>query len=298
MIGNWHFCDSIGTLDPLVYEGTTLMYELEYVKKRKRRRLIAIIGGISMIGVSALSITSFLGRFVGTFTVSLDTGNVKLTLSRKKDLSLSTSYLRVDYLPDYHEFTYSAFSDYGDDVIDSETTDIDLGAITTEGGDIDGLNFFKYTFYVGNVGSVAANYNFRVNILENKLADDGRNLLDTLRVMLYENEEDDSHQSKVYARPYVDRASHIVDDVSYYEAPISISEDEARKTGVEFPGYAEKFENESVITTLSVENFEIGDIKRYTLVTWLEGFASASDKAAPIGASIKIGVEINAYEIQ
>lgn len=274
------------------------MYELEYVKKRKRRKLVAIIGGISLIGVSALSITSFLGRYVGTFTVSLDTGDVKLTLSRKKDLSLPTSFLRVDYLPQYHEYTYTSFNDIGDEVIDSETTDIDLGATEIkEDGTYDGLNFFKYTFYVANVGNVAARYDFTVNIAENKPADDGRDLLDTLRVMIYENREEDSHKSKVYARAYQNRASHIIDDVSYYEAPISISEEDAKKMGVEFPGYAEKFKNESVITTLSVNNFGVSEIKRYTLVTWLEGFASASDKNAPIGASIKIGVEINAYEI-
>ena len=274
------------------------MYELEYVKKRKRRKLAAIIGGISLIGVSALSITSFLGRYVGTFTVSLDTGNVQLTLSRKKDLSLSTSFLRVDYLPQYHEYTYSAFDEIGDEVIDSESTDIDLGAAEfKDDGSIEGLNFFKYTFYVANVGSVAARYDFTVLISENKPAEDGRDLLDTLRVMIYENGEDDSHESKVYARAYQNRPSHVIDDVSYYEAPISISEEEAEKIGVPFPGYAEKFKNESVITTLSVNNFGISELKRYTIVTWLEGFASSSDKDAPTGASIKLGVEINAYEI-
>ena len=57
------------------------MYELEYVRKRKRKIRAAIIGGISAIGVSVLVIVAFLGRFVGTFTVTVDNGEVKLALS-------------------------------------------------------------------------------------------------------------------------------------------------------------------------------------------------------------------------
>ncbi len=273
------------------------MYELEYVKKRQRRRLAAIIGGISTVVVSTLCITAFLGRFVGTFTVSLDTGNVSLTLSRKKDLSLSTSFLRVDDLPEFHEYTYSSFEDIGTDVIDSEDTDIEIGANhIRDDGSIDGLNFFKYTFYVANVGSVPARYDFKVNVLDRTVSEDDRDLLDTIRVMIFENGEEHLHQSKVYAKPYKNAPSHYEGGIAKYNAPISISEELADATHP-FQGYAEEFENESVITTLSVNNFEVSEIKRYTIVTWLEGFASASDKQAPKGASIKIGVEINAYEI-
>ena len=65
-----------------------------------------------------------------------------------------------------------------------------------------------------------------------------------------------------------------------------------------FYGYAEKFEAEDRVTTLRVKDFKQDDIRRYTIVTWLEGEDPESDhrKEAPKGAKIKIGVEINAYE--
>ena len=58
------------------------------------------------------------------------------------------------------------------------------------------------------------------------------------------------------------------------------------------------FESSNVVTSFSVDYFEIGEIRRYTLVYWLEGFSSDNNKEAPKGAHIKLGVEINGYEIQ
>ena len=84
------------------------MYELEYVKKRKRRKVALLVGGVSTIVVTSLAIVSFLGRFVGTFTVSLETRNVDLTLSEKSDFANRSSYLRVNNVSHFQEFTYSA----------------------------------------------------------------------------------------------------------------------------------------------------------------------------------------------
>jgi len=46
-----------------------------------------------------------------------------------------------------------------------------------------------------------------------------------------------------------------------------------------------------------IPQIDVGEMRRYTIVTWLEGFRSDNTKPAPAGASIKLGVEINAYEI-
>ena len=94
------------------------MYELEYVRKRKRKKIAAIVAGISTIVISALIIVSFLGRFVGTFTVSLDTGNVELTLGDSYSFEKQTSYLRIDELPSLEETYYAALP--SDDYLDDE----------------------------------------------------------------------------------------------------------------------------------------------------------------------------------
>ena len=63
-------------------------------------------------------------------------------------------------------------------------------------------------------------------------------------------------------------------------------------------GYAEQFESPNVVTTLVVSNFKPDEVRRYTIVNWLEGYDPQSNNysAPPKGARIKLGVEINAYE--
>ena len=68
--------------------------------------------------------------------------------------------------------------------------------------------------------------------------------------------------------------------------------------GVEFPGYAQEFVDESTIAIWQVKNVAQGDINRYTIVYWLEGEDPESFGMAPLKAQIKLGIEINATEMQ
>jgi len=268
------------------------MYELEYVRKRKRRRLVAIFGFVSTSVVTSLAIISFLGRYVGTFTVSLETRNVDLALSEKKASDQHSSFLRVSAEAPFQEFTYSDFDRrFGDNVIDSESSTVELGANYSEKepDKIESFNFFKYTFYVENAGTLPAKYDFALNILDDVLADDGRSLLDTVRVTLYEDGVKTTY-AKADTKPHYGE-----DGQPDYRAPISVSEYEATES-YPFMGYAEEFASSEVVTTLSGKVLNVGDAKRYTIVTWLEGFRSDSNLSAPKGATIKLGVEINAYE--
>jgi hypothetical protein len=253
---------------------------------------VFIGGGISLSVVSSLAIIAFLGRFVGTFTVSLETRNVDLTLSEKSDFANRSSYLRVNNVSHFQEFTYSDFDSYGDEVIDSEATDHLLGANYVSGSnEVESLDFFKYTFYVRNVGKEPAKYDFTLNILENVASEDGRSLEDTMRVMIYTN-----GVKEVYAKP--ESTPHVGEDGKPdYRAPISIDEDKATPA-YPFMGYAEPFASSEIVAQTSGLQLDIGETKRYTIVTWLEGFQSSNYQTAPKGATIKLGVEINAYEIQ
>ena len=253
------------------------------------------MGGISTAVVSSLSIIAFLGRYVGTFSVSLDTGNVGLTLSRDNAFTVPTSFLKAEALPEFQEYTYSDFRKIGDDQIDSDATDINLGATAyNDDGTIKNLNFFKYTFFIKNIGDVPCRYDFSLNIVESKPSEDGRYLDDTIRFMLYSNEDTD-HNKTVYAKRSL--VPHVGEDgQADYRSPISVREEESSQE-YPFEGYAEMFKSSNVVTSFSVENFEIGEIRRYTLVYWLEGFGSDNNEEAPKGATIKLGVEINGYEI-
>ena len=248
-------------------------------------------GGISLSVVTSLAIIAFLGRFVGTFTVTLETRDVDIALSEKRTSGNNSSFLRVDPIYPFQEFTYSDFDRrFGDEMIDSEDTDYHLGANLDANNEIDSLNFFKYTFYVKNVGTTPAKYDFKLNIADNVLSDDGRSLIDTMRVMVYED-GDKTVFGKSEAIPH--RGLYGEAD---YRPPISISEYQADQEKEEFPGYAEVFTSSKVVTTFSRLTINVGEAKRYTIVSWLEGFQSSSTEPAPKGATIKLGVEINAYE--
>lgn len=275
------------------------MYELEYVKKRKRRTRVAIVGGISTVVISTLAIVAFLGRYVGTFTVSLDTGNVEISLSDKSDFTNRTSYLRVADLAPFREFTYSRIRETGADVIDNENYDYNLGADYSEDGTVvETYRFFKYTFFIRNFSSHALRYNFQLNILDKSASLDGRYLDDTLRVMVYDNRGETEHDNyKVYAKrsetPRIDEKGNLD-----YRSPISISEEDASEVQP-FEGYADMFVSSDIIASYPVDKIDVGETRRYTIVTWLEGEDHESDnrKTAPKGAKIKLGVNINAYEI-
>ena len=272
------------------------MYELDLVRKRKRKIAAWIVVGASTTGLTSLSIIAFLGRFVGTFTVSVDNGEVDLSLCEKASFDKPESLLRIDALKEYHETTFKSLPSV--EVLDNEESPYTLGANFDDKNNMTSLNYFKYTFYVKNVGSKTAKYDISFNITENKASSDGteRKLDDTLRVMIFDNEASSTeHGYKVYAKEAAEY-NYLADGTrTRREFVAEASYD--RKEDAEHP-LAELFQSSETITRYSVSNFQKDDIRRYTIVTWLEGEdrQSRDDMEAPRGATLKLGVEINAYE--
>lgn len=286
------------------------MYDLQFVRKRRRRRIAALVSLISAIGVASLVTISFLGRTVGTFTVSLQSSSVRLALSEKEDFANQTSYLRIGDLPaTYYEFSYDWFP--GFDQLDNETNDYMYGSIKDSEGEVRGLQFLKYTFYVKNVGNTPAAYTLSINLDDCTQAGDGtgRTLDDTIRVMVFENDPTipNSHEFDVYAKDVVDTRYQVRDIENkptnrefVWHVPAPIYDEELgasvlRETK-DYP-LAKSFNSGTAIVKKSVKGFDKGDIMRYTLVYWLEGEdpqATYSDKNEPKGAKIKLSVTINA----
>ena len=269
------------------------MIEQRYVKKRKRRRLVAVLSTFATMGMGSLILVSFLGSYSGSFTVSLDTGNVKLSLGNKQNFGdgEASSYLKVDSLKPFDQMTYTALPKH--EIIDNEETTYLLGENSSKT-----LNFFKYTFYVKNTGSIAANYLLRIKIQESTPSSDGRHLDSMLRVMLYQNDGYDmnSHNFTVYALQSETMNKDENDEVTFSEY-ISYSPLQAARAGIPVPGFATPFVTDNVVAEVPVRYFDQSNMNRYTVVTWIEGYdpQSGGDEA-PEGASIKLGVEINAYE--
>ena len=271
------------------------MYDQQYVKKRKRRKVAIIVAGISTIVVTSFAIVAFLGRHSGYFTVSLDAGKVGVTLSQSSKFETPTSYLRVDELPEFAEYTYSSIPEDG--VIDNEDTNYLYGATMKKDNTVDKFNYFKYTFHIKNVGGDACKYSMKFNIIENSPGYDGRRLDDTLRVKIYDTSLTTGETFKdTYARK--SHSYHLDENGNEdFKEAISVSERDASPSEP-FNDYATMFESDERVATIDVPEFKVGEIRRYTVVMWLEGFDPESlNVEPPKGASLKLGVQINAYEI-
>ena len=260
------------------------MYDYVLVRRRRRRKIAALVSLICSIGVTALIIVSFLGQYTGTFTVSLTNSSVRLSLSEDEKFSNPTSYLRIDKLNLFEEYTYVNILN---EDLDDESKPYDCGQHEIKIKNQDGsyttkqvLSFFKYTFYVGNLGSKAAQYDMQIKLLECTQSTDGTNrtLDDTLRVMVYENDIDDKnnsgvHNVDVYAKETVGTNIDIHDETTKREF-ISTRPNRfatgAQKEDEDHP-LAISFENEKIIHTYSRDGFYASQIRRYTLVSWLEG---------------------------
>ena len=264
------------------------------------------MAGISSVVVTSLVIVSFLGRTVGTFTVSLNNSEVKLALSEKKNSNESSTYLRVNANAKYVESTFESLK-YRLDLLDSEETPYNVGEyeytyLDKSDGKIKkgkGLEFLKYTFYVKNLGSKTASYKLKVNIDDRTRADDnsGRSLDDTLRIMVFQNDPNNGlHDYLVYAKKAAEKNYDINGNPTDREFIAKYDERTNRET--EDTPLAEMFKDGATVAEYDVNNFVKDDIMRYTMVVWLEGAdpQSVPSEDYPEGATLKLSVDISAYE--
>jgi hypothetical protein len=286
------------------------MPENKYEKRRKQKKVATAVASASTAGLVVLGIVSFLGRDIGSFTVKLENEGVKLALSRKYASDEKTSFLLVNTLPTFEQYTYGDLP--SDDVLDNEEYDYVMKGAANYSVDDDtkllSLNYFKYTFYVSNEGTKAAGYDLNFNIVENNQSTDGtnRSLLDTLHVVVYQNAVTENgaktHDKVIYAKapdePRKDLEGNFVDK-EYVSTPV----DQVTKLNP-FYGFAEPFVTDPLtkeVTGICSYNYYYLDVNkyvRYTLVCWLEG-QDPSDKNgiyAPEGASLKLEVKVNGYE--
>lgn len=295
------------------------MVELKYVQKRKRRKRVAIATSVCFSGVTILGLVAFLGRNTGTFTVALDSGQVDLSLSRSESFENPTSFIRINGLQHLEQYTYS------------EQIAEELDSEASNGNDFNG-NLFKLTFYIKNMAPVEDNpvkYYMNINLTENRKTTDNENndyyLDDILRVRIFENDpKTNAHESITYARKSNtitrDNDGNAIkdkegNDLWRERIPLSSAELKERQSDnpetketdpVYYYGLAENFlysdkddqARTGTIATYRTMDFKPGEIKKYTIVCWLEGedpdcIGNASSWNA---STLKLGIQVNGYE--
>ena len=279
------------------------MVDLLYVRRIRRKRIAAVISVATTSALIGYGIIAFLGRQVGTFSITLQKTDVSIALCEESSFENPTSYLRVPNLPNITLWTYRSLVEAGDANLDNENNSwIAYGASKNDNGDIVGLNYFKYTFFIKNVGTVMAAYDISVTIsdITNPKNNANHTLDDILRVMVYENDGYDSslHENKRVFAKTTRQVNYLDEEQTQITGQEYIAGD--RTSSRDYFGFAEEFDSISsaggIIMKNNVTGFKKDDMIRYTIVYWLEGWDPECNNVAPEGCSIKIGVNIKAYE--
>lgn len=267
------------------------MVNLEYVKRKRRKKIAAIVSASASAVAGIFILIAFLGQRLGSFTIGINNyEGVKLGIDQQDNFDNLTTFLRVNKMPAMDMYTNSLLESKADQ-IDSESTDYLFGAkYDKKTNKAKYLSFFKYTFFIKNTCDIPCKFTFDLNIVQNnKPTNVAYDLTDILRVRIYEN-KDENHLSEVYAKK--SNTGHENADGTYtYEEAISYNAKDP-----DFCGYATEFVDDKCIAKREIKNFMPDDVIRYTVLFWLEGEDPQAAQTFPDKCSIKLGVEIAAYE--
>ena len=273
------------------------MVKLEYVKRKKRKIGALILSGITGTVVAVFVLIAFLGQHVGSFTIKLQQNGVKLTMPLNQQDQDGSTYLVTNSLPRFDFNTNNRLLNH--DKLDNEKTSyLDDGAfIDAETNEPVSLYYFKYTFYVRNIGTVPARYNFTINLTDNtRPSNVNYGYDDLLRIRVYENNGDipTDHNYTTYAKRVRTGGAIYYDDLGNPIYQETIAGDPSDS---DFPGFAEMFENEVTLVNRTNIPLDIGGLMRYTVMFWLEGTDSQCvGDTVPEGGSLKMEVRITANE--
>ena len=211
--------------------------------------------------------------------------------------------LEIETLPPLVETSYPIVKDKID-TIDDENTPYDYGAFyayyASNNADKSNkvLNYFKFTFYVKNTSASTSELNARFFINEREINPNGNSLIDTVRLMIFENTKQDDHSYRVFAKE------------SLYEN-YDINGNRTRREFIAQRGPSDhEDEDHPLAEALNTNSrnkayvdYKISDFKqndqiRYTIVAWLEGEdqESSADAEMPAVSSLQFGATFTMYE--
>lgn len=260
-----------------------MQLDTSYVKKKKAKKVVIAVASAALVLLLILSLIAILTKQAGAFTVALQQGSTNLTMSLHESFDTTTTYMSTGKLPCYNEYTYEAFANDVIGEIDSETYNT-----PKPNGSNETISFFKYTFYVKNMGVTSADYNITLSLTSVGASTTNKAGLDSvLRVKVYENRDLTQHDYKVYAlRSNVNRE---IDETTgaYVYSPERISKPDG--------DFAIPFVSSKTVLSNDIIDFQPEEICRYTFVIWVEGEDPDCTQTPP-NNTLKLSVGINAHE--
>lgn len=212
----------------------------ESKKVKKREALIRILTIVLVLMLLFLSLMFACSSYVnkaGDFTVTMDKDayNMGIILSETKDFKQSSRFLTGEKCVDMRDTTLEWLPDDLDDIDGSHNN-------------TNGQSFLAYTFYVKNAGNVDVDYSAEILIDSVSLGVD-----EAMRVMVFHNGE-----PTIYAKPQ--------------QGTTDKREENLNDNGESVYDVDKNFVSNTKVMENEVKMFRPGDIDKYTVVVWLEGW--------------------------
>ncbi len=212
----------------------------ESKKVKKREALIRILTIVLVLMLLFLSLMFACSSYVnkaGDFTVTMDKDayNMGIILSETEDFKQSSRFLTGEKCVDMLDTTLEWLPDDLDDIDGSHNN-------------TNGQSFLAYTFYVKNAGNVDVDYSAEILIDSVSLGVD-----EAMRVMVFHNGE-----PTIYAKPQ--------------QGTTDKREENLNDNGESVYAVDKNFVSNTKVMENEVKMFRPGDIDKYTVVVWLEGW--------------------------
>lgn len=291
--------------------------EPDFLKRRRRRRIAAIILGVSISVLTVLIIIALLGRNFGSFTVKLEQVRNELSIGDSLTSSGSGTTLK-------NKTTYLMAGGYecttpmcADDLLEEDFLDADIAdesvllgsrnnAPTTENTQD---YSFKYTFYLRNSSpSEMAKANYYIDfssITEPSNVDASCSIEDIVRVRVYDSHFDEETLKHECVGTYARRAKSFSTNASNNELITGTSETTNGYTAKreENKGYCTNFLNDDGSDPLAMivmknETYLMPrEIRRFTVVIWLEGFDADCVGENPVGSALTMSMHFTSENL-
>jgi len=212
--------------------------------------------GILVTGLlsAIIGVLAFFGQNMGTFVISLgdDAFRTGIILSDNKEFTTSSPRLLVNPVNNSMPVAFD---------------DLSIQECMSTDGDFDdpkGLTYIGYTFYLMNEGNTIVDVEFNIDIVTVT-----KNIDAAARVMLIQ--DDDVEHLSIYRKADSN-------PINYYDhTPYELSKD---------------FESSSRVCTNTFESFRPGDVKKYTLFIWLEGWDEDCNNSV-MGGQLRMSMTFN-----
>ena len=276
--------------------------EPDFLKRRRRRRIAAIILGVSISVLTVLIIIALLGRNFGSFTVKLE--QVRNELSIGDSLTSSGSGTDPPMCAD---------DLLEEDLVDADVADesVILGSRKNAPTDVENTQdySFKYTFYLRNSSpSEMAKANYYIDfssITEPSNVDASCSIEDIVRVRVYDSHFDEGELKHEMVGTYARRAKSFSTNASNNELITGTTETVNGYTAKreENKGYCTNFLNDDGSDPLAMivmknETYLMPrEIRRFTVVIWLEGFDADCVGENPVGSALTMSMHFTSENL-